>query len=229
MRAAFLAVMAGKQVAVLVPTTILAQQHLETFRKRFAGYPVSVEMLSRFRTTAENARRWRGIASGRLDVVIGTHRLLQKDVQVPRARPAGGRRGASLRREGQGAHQRAARRRRRADAHRDADPAHAQDGALGHPRSLRHRDAAGRPARHPHLRHALRRGGDPRRDPARARPRRAGVLRAQPGRDHRRHGRAGWARSCPRRSIAVAHGQMAEGAAREERCSPSCTARPTCW
>jgi transcription-repair coupling factor (superfamily II helicase) len=82
MRAAFLAVLAGKQVAVLVPTTILAQQHLETFRARLQGYPITVEMLSRFQTSAENKETVAGLASGRVDVVIGTHRLLQKDVQL---------------------------------------------------------------------------------------------------------------------------------------------------
>jgi len=81
MRAAFLAVLGGKQVAVLVPTTILATQHLETFRARFEGYPVSVDMLSRFRTAAENRETLSWIEQGRLDVVIGTHRLLQKDVK----------------------------------------------------------------------------------------------------------------------------------------------------
>jgi transcription-repair coupling factor (superfamily II helicase) len=81
MRAAFLAVLAGKQVAVLVPTTILATQHLETFRVRFESYPVSVDMLSRFRTAAENRATLERIAAGKLDVVIGTHRLLQQDVK----------------------------------------------------------------------------------------------------------------------------------------------------
>jgi transcription-repair coupling factor (superfamily II helicase) len=80
LRAAFLAVLAGRQVAVLVPTTILAQQHLETFRKRFAGYPISVDMLSRFRTPAEHRATLKKLESGALDVVIGTQRLLQKDV-----------------------------------------------------------------------------------------------------------------------------------------------------
>ncbi len=80
MRAAFLTVLGGKQVAVLVPTTILAQQHLETFRARCEGYPVSVDMLSRFRTPAENRETLARLEQGRLDVVIGTHRLLQKDV-----------------------------------------------------------------------------------------------------------------------------------------------------
>ena len=80
MRAAFLAVLGGKQVAVLVPTTILAQQHLETFQARFQGYPVIIEMLSRFRTAAENKATVAGLAEGRVDIVIGTHRLLQKDI-----------------------------------------------------------------------------------------------------------------------------------------------------
>jgi len=80
MRAAFLAVLAGRQVAVLVPTTVLAQQHLETFQARFAGHPVTVEMLSRFRSAAENRAVVERLAAGRVDIVIGTHRLLQKDV-----------------------------------------------------------------------------------------------------------------------------------------------------
>jgi transcription-repair coupling factor (superfamily II helicase) len=81
MRAAWSVVLAGKQVAVLVPTTILAQQHLETFRARFQGLPVTIEMLSRFRSTAENRETLARLASGQIDVVIGTHRLLQSDVQ----------------------------------------------------------------------------------------------------------------------------------------------------
>ncbi len=81
MRAAFLAVLGGKQVAVLVPTTILAQQHLETFQARFQGYPVVIEMLSRFRSAAENKATVASLESGRVDVVIGTHRLLQKDIR----------------------------------------------------------------------------------------------------------------------------------------------------
>ncbi|HEY8496257.1 MAG TPA: transcription-repair coupling factor, partial [Limnochordales bacterium] len=81
MRAAFKAVMDGKQVAVLVPTTILAQQHLRTFRDRFASYPVRIEALSRFQSPAEQSRILKGLASGTVDIVIGTHRLLSKDVQ----------------------------------------------------------------------------------------------------------------------------------------------------
>jgi transcription-repair coupling factor (superfamily II helicase) len=79
-RAAFKAVMGGKQVAVLVPTTVLAQQHLNSFRERMAGYPVVVEMLSRFRTRPERTRILADTAAGRIDILIGTHRLLQRDV-----------------------------------------------------------------------------------------------------------------------------------------------------
>ena len=80
MRGAFLAVLDGQQVAVLVPTTVLAQQHYNTFRQRFARYPVRVEMLSRFRSKAEIQVVVKGVASGEVDIVIGTHRLLQKDI-----------------------------------------------------------------------------------------------------------------------------------------------------
>jgi transcription-repair coupling factor (superfamily II helicase) len=81
MRAAFLAVEGGKQVAVLAPTTILAQQHLQTFRHRFRNHPVRVEMVSRFLTAREIAQVLQEMAKGNVDIVIGTHRLLQKDVE----------------------------------------------------------------------------------------------------------------------------------------------------
>jgi len=79
-RAAFKGVNDGKQVAVVVPTTILAEQHLLTFRERFAQYPVKIECLSRFRTKKEQTKILKDIRSGLVDIVIGTHRLLQKDV-----------------------------------------------------------------------------------------------------------------------------------------------------
>jgi len=79
-RAAFKAVQDGRQVAVLVPTTVLAQQHLNTFRERMAGYPIVVEMISRFRTHAEQGKIVAAAATGRVDILIGTHRLLQRDV-----------------------------------------------------------------------------------------------------------------------------------------------------
>ncbi|MFZ5646224.1 MAG: transcription-repair coupling factor [Bacillota bacterium] len=80
LRAAFKAVMDGKQVAVLVPTTILAQQHFNTFRERFSPYPISIEMLSRFRTPREQKKILHDLSLGKLDIVIGTHRLVQEDI-----------------------------------------------------------------------------------------------------------------------------------------------------
>lgn len=79
-RAAFKAAMDSKQVAVLVPTTILAQQHYETFRERFAGYPINVQVLSRFRSRKEQNDTMKGLKAGTVDVVIGTHRLLSQDI-----------------------------------------------------------------------------------------------------------------------------------------------------
>src|SRR5436190_537681 len=79
-RAAFKAVQAGKQVAVLVPTTILAEQHGRTFRERLADYPVRIEVLSRFRSAKETAPLVQRLAAGEVDIVIGTHRLLSPDV-----------------------------------------------------------------------------------------------------------------------------------------------------
>ena len=81
MRAAFKAVMEGKQTAVLTPTTVLAYQHYDTFRARFAPFPVKVELLSRFRNAKEQKEIAKRVESGEVDVVIGTHRLLSKDVR----------------------------------------------------------------------------------------------------------------------------------------------------
>ena len=80
MRASFRAVLDGKQVALLVPTTVLAEQHHQTFKERFQGYPVSVDVLSRFKTRAEQRETLERLAAGKLDILIGTHRLLGKDV-----------------------------------------------------------------------------------------------------------------------------------------------------
>lgn len=79
-RAAFKAVMGGKQVALLVPTTILAQQHFNTLCERMADYPVRIEQLSRFRTRTQQKRVLQGLAEGAVDIVVGTHRLVQNDV-----------------------------------------------------------------------------------------------------------------------------------------------------
>ncbi len=80
MRAAFKAVMDGKQVAFLAPTTVLAFQHVKTLRERFAGFPVTIDVVNRFRSTQETKEILAGAASGKIDVVVGTHRLLSKDV-----------------------------------------------------------------------------------------------------------------------------------------------------
>ena len=81
-RASFKAVMAGKQVAILVPTTILAMQHFETFKKRFSGYPIAVEMISRFRTKGEIIKIKSRLASAEIDIIIGTHAILTADVNI---------------------------------------------------------------------------------------------------------------------------------------------------
>lgn len=80
-RAAFRVTMDGKQVAVLVPTTVLAQQHFDTFSRRFADYPVNVDMISRFRSTSEQKEILKKLEQGKVDLIVGTHRLLQKDVK----------------------------------------------------------------------------------------------------------------------------------------------------
>ena len=81
LRAAFVAVMGGRQVAVLVPTTLLAEQHYQNFCDRFAEWPIKVAEISRFRSAKEITEALRGLASGEIDIIIGTHRLIQKDVK----------------------------------------------------------------------------------------------------------------------------------------------------
>lgn len=83
-RAAFKAVMSGKQVAILVPTTVLAQQHFTTFKERMAEYPVVVEMLSRFRSPSQQKRIQQGLAEGSIDIIVGTHTLLSQQIQFAR-------------------------------------------------------------------------------------------------------------------------------------------------
>ncbi len=81
LRAAFVALMGGKQVAILVPTTLLAEQHFSTFKDRFASWPIRVEELSRFRSAKEVKSAIDGLADGKVDLVIGTHKLIQPDVK----------------------------------------------------------------------------------------------------------------------------------------------------
>lgn len=80
-RAAFKAVMSGKQVAILVPTTVLAEQHFQNFRERMSDFPVRIETLSRYRTTAQQRQTLANLSTGGIDIVVGTHRLISKDVQ----------------------------------------------------------------------------------------------------------------------------------------------------
>ncbi|MEE8321934.1 MAG: transcription-repair coupling factor, partial [Gammaproteobacteria bacterium] len=84
MRAAFIAAHNSRQVALLVPTTLLAQQHFQNFRDRFADWPIRIELLSRFRTKKEQGVTIKGIAEGKVDIVIGTHKLIQGDIHYPR-------------------------------------------------------------------------------------------------------------------------------------------------
>ncbi|MES2553089.1 MAG: transcription-repair coupling factor [Pseudomonadota bacterium] len=81
LRAAFVAVMGGRQVAVLVPTTLLAEQHFQNFSDRFAEWPIKIAEISRFRTAKEQTEALKGLAEGKIDIIIGTHRLIQKDVK----------------------------------------------------------------------------------------------------------------------------------------------------
>ena len=185
MRAAFVAAQAGKQVAVLVPTTLLAEQHTNNFRDRFADWPVRIESLSRFRSGKESNAVLEGIEKGTVDIVIATQKLLHAQRPIQGSRAHHRRRGTPLRRARQGEAQDAARRSARADADRDADPAHAEHGARRPARPVADHDAAGRAARHQDLRHRMARADAARSGVARVPPRRPGVLRAQRGRDHR--------------------------------------------
>ena len=95
-RAVFKAVQDGKQAAVLVPTTLLAQQHFSTFSERFAGYPIRVEVLSRFLTPAQAKKVLVKAENGEVDVVIGTHKLLAEGLEVQKLGLVGRRRRATL-------------------------------------------------------------------------------------------------------------------------------------
>ena len=159
-RAAFKAVQDGKQVAILVPTTLLVQQHHATFSERYANFPVIVKSLSRFQTDAEAREVLDGLADGTVDVVIGTHRLLTADVRFKDL-------GLVIVDEEQRfgvEHKEHLKRLRTAvdvlDDVGDADPAHAGDGGDRHPRDVGDPDPAGGAAPGPDVRRCLRRAAD---------------------------------------------------------------------
>ena len=210
-RAAFKAVMEGKQVAVLVPTTLLAEQHFITFGERFAPFPVTVTMLIAVRAaTPSRSRSCEDAKDGKVDVVIGTHRLLGKDVafkdlgllvvdEEQRFGVAHKERLKQFRAQ-----------RGRAHDDGDADPAHARDGAHRDPRDVDDRHAARGPAAGAHLRRLVRRGPGARRGPARAAARGPGLLGAQPRRDDRPAGRLAPGAAPRGARSSIAHGQMDE-------------------
>ena len=200
LRAAFKAADEGKQVLMLVPTTILAQQHYGTFAERLADYPFTIEHVSRFRTAAEQKDAIKGFAEGRVDILIGTHRVLSRDVRAKDL-------GLLIVDEEQrfGVKQKELLRQLKLQGGRDldvghADPAHAADVAGRAARHLGDRDAAGGPPAGADLRGRVRGGARQARDRARARARRAGVLPAQPRRVDRGDRRAA-ARAVPGRAL----------------------------
>ena len=146
LRAAVKAASDGKQVMMLAPTTILAQQHFGTFRERLADLPFTLDWVSRLRKPAEVKEVLRRFEAGEVDVLVGTHRLLSRDVRAKDLGLADRRRGAALRRQAEGAAAAAEAQGRRALALGDADPAHAAD-------------EPGRAARHLDDRDRRRRGG----------------------------------------------------------------------
>jgi transcription-repair coupling factor (superfamily II helicase) len=184
-RAAFKAVQDGKQVAVLVPTTLLVQQHFSTFSERMAGFPVILKGLSRFQTDKEANEVIEDLREGRVDIVIGTHRLLNPDIKIKNL----GRRGAAFRRRAQGADEAAADQRGRAVDVGHPDPAHAGDGDHRHPRDVHDHHPAGGAAPGADLRRRVRGPPGDRGDPPRAAPRGPGVLHPQPGPVDRQGGR----------------------------------------
>ena len=189
-RAAFKAIQDGKQVAVLVPTTLLVSQHQQTFAERYAQFPVKVASLSRFQSDKEAKDVMAGMADGTIDLVIGTHRLLAKDVTFKDL-------GLVVIDEEQRfgvEHKELLKTMRTAvdvlSMSATPDPAHARDGRHRHPRDVHSRNAARGAPPGAHLRRRLRREADHRGHPARAAARGPGLLRAQQGEQHREGGGA---------------------------------------
>ncbi len=180
MRAAFKSVMDGKQVAVLAPTTVLAYQHFETFRARFAAFPVQIQLLSRFRSPKEQKEIVKRVEAGEIDIIIGTHRILSKDIAF---RDLGLVVVDEEQRFGVAHKERLKQLKKRVDVLTlvgDADPAHAQHVADGAARHVGHRDAAARPSRDSDAGRAVLRVGHQIRHRAGNRAGRAGLLHPQP-------------------------------------------------
>ena len=209
-RAAFVAATAGKQVAVLVPTTLLAEQHYRNFRDRFADWPIRVEVLSRFKS-AKEIKAALGAAGRRQDRRHRRHpppAAGRREVQGPG--PGHRRRGTALRRAPEGSAEGAARRSAPADADRHADPAHAEHGDERTARPLDHRHAAGAP---PGGARPSSRPGTTRccAKPSSANWRAAArstscTTKSRPS----RRWRANWQELVPEARIRIAHGQMPE-------------------
>ena len=207
---------------MLVPTTVLAEQHWNTFRERYRDFPVRVEMISRFRSPKEQkqvARRLRR-GQGRRPDRHAPRAQPGRDPEGPRPRDR--RRGAALRRRAEGAPARAAARGRRALADRDADPAHAAHVALGPARHLRDRDPARGPPPDPHLRRRVRRGARHGRARARAASAagRASTCTTASSRSRRRPQKLRQLVPEPARSSSRT-ARCGSGSSRS-RCSPSC-------
>ncbi len=230
LRAAFKAVQDGKQVMVLCPTTILAQQHYTTFSERFEPFGVRVEVLSRFRTqgpAGRVARRLRG-RHGRRPHRHAPAALGRRHAQGARARHH--RRGAALRRRAQGAPQEPARAGRHPHALGDAYPSDAADVALGRARHVGHRHASAQPlpGRGPRgrVRRRRRLGCDPPRD----RARRPGLLRLEPRRSRSTRPSSACARPRPRRASESATGRCPSSSSsaswsRSRQASSTCSSR----
>ena len=181
-RAAFKAVQDGKQVAVLVPTTLLANQHFKTFSERFAQFPVTVAVLSRFQSKTESRRDRRASSAAGRDRRPRRHPpAAAADHPVQGPRPGHRRRGAALRRRAQGVPEEHADGGRRPVDVGDADPAHAGDVADRHPRDVDDPHPARGAAPGADLRRRVGGQADGRRDPPRAAARRPGLRDPQPG------------------------------------------------
>ena len=198
----------------------------EIFRERFAGLPVKIGQLSRMVGAAEQRETKKALAEGGVDIVVGTHAVLGKTVQLQGPRPRRCRRGAAFRRRPQGAAEGPARRGAHADAVGDADPAHAAARHDRRARDVDHRDAAGRPARGQDLRLAVRRADRARGAAARALSRRPVVL-CLPA--HRGPGRGGGVPAPERAGGEIRHRARPDGrdASSRTRSAPSTTASTT--